>query len=180
MFSFFRKERVPTGPHEFGAETEVARKADELFSLLDLNSPLYWKRQMGDRIEKIAPDTFEMVIKQLPDVRFTLSITEYEPGRVIAFEAVSEPRMGRLDRAIERYEITEFEPGMSRLELGMTVFFQNELKLRAFQDEQVLLGISTFNAVEKIRLFAEEGEQAVQVADEQLIVGIDKVICPDS
>jgi len=180
MFSFFRKERVPAGPHEFGAETEIARPGGELFALLDLYQPTYWKRQMGDRVEQVAPGKFEMVLAMVPDAKFFLETAEHEPGKVIAFEAWSEPMMGRLLRATERYEVSEIEPGMTRLELSMTVHFQNELKMKYFQDEQVMLAVSCFNAVEKIRLFAEQGADAVHVADNQLVVGFDELACGEN
>lgn len=177
MFSFFRKERVQAGPHEFGAETEIARPVDELFALLDLNNANFWKRQMGDQVQEVAPGRFEMVVAMVPDAKFFLDVTEYEPDKVIAYEATSAPLMGRLQRATERYEVSEIEPGMTRLELSMTVHFQSELKMKAFQDEQVMLALSCYNAVEKIRLFAEQGKQAVHVADGQLVVGFDEIAC---
>ena len=180
MFSFFRKERIPAGPHTFGAETEIARPVDELFALLDIGQPSYWKRQMGDRVDEVTPGKFEMIVAIVPDAKFFLEVTEYEPGKVIAFDAYSVPLMGRLQRANERYEVTEFEPGMTRLELSMTVHFQSELKMKAFQDEQVMLAVSCFNAVEKIRLFAEQGKDAVHVADGQVVVGFDEIACQTS
>jgi hypothetical protein len=170
MLPFFRKKTVPPGPHAFGAEIEIDRPASEVYRLLDLADPLHAKRQLGDAVEAVAgePGTFTLVVSELPDAVFTLTVTEAEPGRRYAFSCSSVPLFGRVVRSHEDYVLDDLSEDRCRLLLTNTAEFKGAITKEVYEVEAMMLTLAGFQAVTKIKLHAEEGIEAVRAYSREL------------
>lgn len=164
MLPFLRNKSVPSGPHEFKADVEIDRPARDVYRLIDLADSLYTRRQLGDKVNAVTgePDTFTLVVSELPDAVFTVTVTAAEPCRHYAFSCRSAPLFGRVARSHEDYVLEDLGKDGCRLILTNTVEFKGALKNDAYASEAMMLTLASFNAIAKIKLHAEQGVEAVR------------------
>lgn len=174
MLSFLKPKRASTGPHSFTSETEIACPPGDLFAMLDMTGDRYWRRQMGDRVDHVGGRHYLHVDARMPDMDIHIEVIDREPGRLIDIGVVCDPAPGQMASSRECYVIDEIGPGLCRLTLEMSVMLKEELRASAFADEAMMFAVAGFNTVEKIRLYAEEGPDAVRVADGQIVVGMEQ------
>lgn len=170
---------APAGLHECVAEVEIDRPASEVYPLLDFADPRHANRQLGDRVEAVAGerDTFEMVISELPDAVFRLTVTARERDRLYAFSCVSSPTFGRVARSHEHYRLEDLGETGCRLILTNSAEFDGELDENEYGLEAMMLSFSSFSAIEKIKLHAEEGVEAVRELSDAMLQGLDDLDC---
>lgn len=173
MLSFLKRKRVSVGPHDFSAETEIACEADEIFPMLDVTGDRFWRIALGDHVERVGERDFHHVDQRMPDMDVHLEVLYREAGRMIELGVVCDPSPGQLAASRECYRLEPIGPGLTRLILDMSVLLKTELSEKAFANEAFVFSLAVFNTVEKIRIFAEEGPDAVRIADGQVVAGID-------
>lgn len=154
----------PIGPHAFEAEIDIDRPASDVYPLLDLADPRHAKRQLGDRVEERtdAPGRFAMVVAQLPDVVFALTVTHEVSGREYGFACEASQRFGRVAQSHEHYALHERGEGGCRVVLTQTVIFDAPLPEQDFAREAMMLTMANASALAKLKLHAEDGVEAVR------------------
>jgi hypothetical protein len=174
MLEFLKGKRTSVGPHDFVAEIEIERPASAVYPLLDLADPLFTKRQLGDQVKAVPgqPDTFHLVVKELPDVTFALKVTAAVPGSEFAFDCLSSQQLGRVARSHEHYHLEELGPELCRLVLTNTVEFAKPLRNFEAEEEAILLSIAGYNALAKIKVHAEHGTAAVEAMSAEFMLGL--------
>jgi hypothetical protein len=175
MFGFLKPRRLPEGPYQFVGALEIERPAEHVFPLIDLADPRYAKRQLGESVEEVEgrPGTYRLVLGEIPDLAFELTVTEREPQSSIGFACTIAPRVGRLGASHELYRLEPLGPDRCRLELVNTVTFSGRLSEHALVEETTMLTVSVHNALAKIKLHAEGGVAAVRAVERDIVVGLD-------
>ena len=171
MFGFLKPQRLPEGPYAFVGAVEIERPAAEVFPLVDLADPRHAKRQLGERVEQVDAHTWHMVLHELPDLVFELTLTEREAPSSYGFACTIAPGVGRLAGSHELYRLEARGPDRCRLELTNTVTFTGPLRPKALQHESLLMTVSVHNALAKLKLHAEGGVAAVRAVEQDLVVG---------
>ena len=154
---------IEAGPHVFESEVRIARPVAEVYPLLDFADPRNAKRQLGEKVEAVAgqPETFTMVLSDLPDAVFTMQVTHAEPGREYAYTCVSSVKFGRAIHFHEHFVLEPMRGNKCRLKLRLAVTFEAPLDEDAFAVEAMMLSFSGSSALGKIKLHAEDGVEAV-------------------
>lgn len=154
----------PVGPHDFVAEIEIERPAHEIFALLDFADPGNAKRQLGDRVEEVQgqPGRFDLIASELPDVVFALTVTASRSPAEYAFACVSSELFGHMARSHEHYRIEDLGDAGCRVILTNSVEFDRPLDKAEYEFEAMMLTISAFKALSKLKVHAEEGLEAVK------------------
>lgn len=157
-------ETIPVGPHEFVAEVEIERAASEVYALIDLADPRNSSRQLGDRVEEAAgqPGRFDLIVSELPDAVFALTVTQRKPSTEYAYSCVSSELFGHMLRSHEHYAIEELGDACCRLVLTNAVEFDRPLSREEYEIEAIMQAIAGARALHKIKVHAEEGTEAVE------------------
>lgn len=167
MFGFLKSKPAPEGPVEFNVAVEIDRPASEVYPLLDWSDPRNAKRELGHRVEPIdgQPDRFRLVLTEMPDHRFDMTVIKAEADRIYAFSTNIEPHVGRLESDEEHYSL---EPiGEDRCKLTLTTFatFQSGLKMKQFEHELAVMTVACQRALIKLKVHAELGVDYAQAVD---------------
>jgi hypothetical protein len=173
LFDFLKLHRLPEGPYEFVGAVEIDRSAAEVFPLLDLTDARRAKRQLGERVDEVegTPGAYRMVIGEVPDLLFELTLTDHVAGAWIGFNCTITPRVGRLAVSHELYTLEELGPDACLLKLVNTVTFADKLRPAALQDETAMMTVAVHNALAKLKLHAEGGVEAVRAVERDLVGG---------
>lgn len=155
---------IEVGPHVFESEVRIARPVAEVYPLLDFADPRNAKRQLGEKVDAVPgqPETFTMVLSDLPDAVFTMEVTHAEPGREYAYTCVSSVKFGRAIHFHEHFVLEALRGNKCRLKLVMTVTFDAPLDEEAFAMESMMLSFAASSGLGKIKLHAEDGVDAVR------------------
>ena len=181
MFDFLKPKRAPKGPYEFAGSVEIDRPVAEVYPLLDLADERYAKRQLGERVEEVAgrPGTYHMVIGEVPDLLFELTVTERVADESIGFDCTITPRVGRLATAHEHYRLEPCGADACRVELVNTVTFARDLRPSALEQETMMMTVALHNALAKLKLHAEGGVAAVRAVGQDVVVGAERDVARD-
>lgn len=162
----FRKKKntAPPDRYELVSEIKIERPSSDVYPLLDLADPRYTKRQLGDQVEEVTgqPGTYHVIIQELPDAVFALTVTAQTRDREYSFACVSTPLFGNLTRSHEHYALEDLANGHCRLILTNSVEFCRKLSEDEFKLELMMLAFANESALEKIKVHAEQGVDAVK------------------
>lgn len=165
MFGLFKPKPAPTGPVTFEFEIDIACPAGELYRIIDFGDDKCWKREVGT-VERLGPNAFCMRLDVVEGIDFLLTVFEGVPGERYAYNCLMEPRVGRLLKCTESYELTpagetsclakitavaEFEPGMTR---------------KDWQEEVKMMALAVNNSLAKLKIHAEQGVEKIREIEE--------------
>ena len=170
MFEFLKSKPAPSGPVEFELAVEVGRPAAEVYALLDWADPRNAKRQLGHSIAPIDSDParWRLVMTEMPDHRFDMTIIEAVPHRSYAFSTDIQPRVGRLESDEERYSIEALGEDRCQLSLVTIAEFQDGLSMKQFEQELAMMTLACQRALIKLKLHAEQGLDALRALEAQI------------
>lgn len=168
MMEWFRPRMAPEGPVTFDFDTRIAAPVAEVYPLLDWADERHVRRQLGDRVELIGhgPERYRLHFGPMPDHEFVMTLVEADPPATYVYETHVEPRVGRLVATRERYTLEPDGPHACELRLINEVIFDQPMLLRDYRDQLSLMASATSSALAKIRLFAEQGAEAVRALEE--------------
>ena len=171
MFGFLKPRLAPGGPVEVRFDAVIERPAEDVYALIDLADPRNAQSELGNEITRVggAPGRFTVILRELPDHRFEVSVTDEIPHVAYAFDCETVPMAGRLVRAHERYSLEPLTEGSCRLKLVMTATFVDALRLKEYEHEVLTMSAACRNAVAKLKILAEEGIDAARAVQGRLI-----------
>lgn len=167
MFSFLKRKPAPEGPVQFVVAIEIDRPASEVYSLLDWSDPRNAKRELGHKVEPIdgQPDRFRLVMTEMPEHRFDMTVTRAVPDQAYAFSTDIQPRVGRLESDEEHYSLEPIGDDRCKLELTTVATFQRGLTMKIFEQELMMMTAACQRALIKLKVQAEHGVEAVKAVD---------------
>ena len=167
MFDWFKRKPAPEGPVQFNAAVEVDRPASEVYRLLDWSDERNAKRELGHRVEPIdgEPDRFRLVLTEMPEHRFDMTVTEAVLNWTYSFFTDIRPRVGRLERDEEHYALEPLDEGRCKLKLTTIATFQSGLSMKQFERELAMMSVACQRALIKLKVHAEHGVEAVKALD---------------
>lgn len=167
MFGILKRKVEPMGPFEFGDSVAIARPASEIYALLDWADARNAKRALGNKVEQVgsAPERFRMTLDLVPGHVFEMIVTNAVPGETYAFENEITPPPGRLVSSRETYSIEPIEEGSCVLTLVVSASFTGGLSDEALAMEVMMMTVACENALEKLKIQAEQGVEAVHAIE---------------
>lgn len=163
MLDWFKPEMAPEGPVTFDFETGIAAPAEEIYALVDFADPRNAKRQLGHSVAQgeAGPGNFILVIRQMPDAEFVLSVTDATAPSSYAYRCDPRPQQGRLQWSMERYTIADQGDGTCLVTLLVEAQFDEPLPQREYARHVGMMASGCDIALEKLKLHAEQGMEAV-------------------
>ena len=162
--NLFKPEMAPAGPVTFDFEIEIEAPPETIYPLLDFTDSRHAKKQLGHTVRQIGsdPDKFSLIITQMPEFEHICTITQAEPPHVYALRSVAVPQAGVLQRSHEQYTLEPRGKGGTLLTLLVEAQFDEPLTMREYSQHVAMMAMGCNNAVEKLKLHAEHGTQAVR------------------
>lgn len=157
----FRPEMAPEGPVTFDFEEEVEAPADHIYRLVDFADPGNAKLELGHSVERTGPDNYRFTMWQMPDTPFAITVSEQVPGKSYAYRAQPQAKVGRLQWTQERYSFEMQDSGKCLVTLLVEAQFDEPMTMRDYAQEIARMATGCAIALEKLRLHAEQGAQAV-------------------
>lgn len=170
IFSLRNAYQVHAGPYDFCSETDIDADPADLFALVDITGTRYWRYALGDRIERISATQYLRADVRTPDIEMHVDVVDREPNHVIELAVLCNPTPTEWSASYERYAIEVLPNGRCRLTLTVAVTPSPSLSRMAFHRAKAVFTLAMFNTVDKIRILAEEGKDALCHADRRLIV----------
>ncbi len=173
MFGLFKaKPAAPAGPFQFILSVAIDRPASDVFALIDWADRRNSKRQLGHEVTEIdgSGGRYRLVMHDMPELRFDMDVSENTPGSRYAFSTAIVPKVGRLVESAEDYAIRPLGDDRCELTLTVTALFNDGMSMADLEEEMLRMQISCHNAVQKLKIHAEEGTDAVKAANDRLIV----------
>jgi hypothetical protein len=163
MFDWFKPKMAPEGPVTFDFETEIEAPASEIYALVDFADPRNAKRQMGHSVERGegSRDTFVLIMKQMPDAEFVLSVTDATAPLNYGYRCDPRPQQGRLQWSAERYTIEDRGDGKCLVTLLVEAQFDEPMPQDEYAQHVGMMAAGCDMALEKLKLQAERGLEAV-------------------
>ena len=168
MFSFLKRKPAPEGPVTFEVAIEVDRPASEVYPLLDWTDRRNAKRELGHRIEPLDGGRFRLILTEMPEHRFDMTILEAVPDRAYAFSTDVQPRVGRLESDEEHYSLEPIGDGRCKLKLVTVAEFKRGLSMKQYEQELAMMTVACQRALIKLKLHAEQGVDAVRALEAQI------------
>ena len=164
MFGFLKPKLAPGGPVELRFDVVIEKAVEEVYALVDWADPHNAKRELGDHVSKVegAPDRFRMILNELPDHVFEISVSEEMPHASYGFTSEIAPPIGRLVRAHELYSFEPLSAGSCRVTLVTTATFVGALPVKQYALEIQTMTVACVSAMAKLKIHAEEGVEAVR------------------
>jgi hypothetical protein len=171
MFQFLRPKRTQFGPVDFHDAIIIEQPAETVYALLDWASPRNVYRARGGHVAQIESeaDRFRLVVTEIPDVTFEMTVTAAVPHSAYSFMTVATPKLGRMVGAHEQYSLEALGPGSCRLRLVNTITFVR-MRPEEFGQEQLMVSAACHNALAKLKIQAEQGVEALKAVDAKLVV----------
>lgn len=173
MFGLFKaKPAAPAGPYDFIMSVTIDRPASDVYALIDWADLRNSKRQLGNKVAAIdgCADGYRLVMTDMPDLRFDMVVSEAVPGRRYSFSTDIVPKVGRLVESREDYAIQPLGDDQCELTLTATALFRDDMSMANLEEEMLRVNISCHNAVQKLKIHAEDGTEAVKAANRRAIV----------
>jgi hypothetical protein len=167
MFEFLKRKAEPIGPFEFGHSVAIERPAAQVYALLDWADPRNAKRALGNKVEQVgtSPDRFRMTLDLVPGHVFEMIVTDAVPGEVYAFENRITPPPGRLVSSRESYSLEPLDETSCLLSLLVSATFTGGLSDEEMAMEVMMMTMSCGSALEKLKVQAEQGVEAVHAIE---------------
>ena len=161
MFGLFKKqEPAPDGPIIVSHSTLIDCHPAHLYRTVDFGDELCWKKAVGS-VERTGENTFLMRVDMAPELRFPLEVLEAVPEEAYAYSCVIEPKVGRLVKSIERYDISE-QDGQTLVTMTMLAEMDAGMTKRERAQEMQMLEMAGHNAVAKLKIHIEQGVEIVR------------------
>ncbi len=169
MFGFNKKNRLIENPVTFEAEVEINKPANEVFARVDLANPQSQFRQQGGELKPVdgQDNAFIGVIEEMDDLRFNFRVTERVEGARHTLECAMEPQMFALVHSQETHTIEPLDEGSCRVTLKTVATFDDALSDSEIAGEIAVMSEAVTRDLEKLKLLAEEGVEAVQAYEEE-------------
>ena len=171
MFDLFNSMPEPANPLEVRMSVVIDRPASEVYGLVDWGDLRNLHTQMGDRVTANgSPDRFRLIMTEMPEHKFDMVVSEAEPATVYAYSTTIEPKVGRLVKSQESYAIEA--QGDNQCELTLTIIAQldDDLEEDELEDEVMMVTVACHNTLQKLKILAEEGVEAVKAVNDRMIV----------
>ena len=167
--NLFKPEMAPEGPVTFDFEAEVDAPAERIYELIDFASPGNAKRELGHSLTQVSsdPDKWKLVMSQMPDISFFETVSEAVSPSTYAYRSVAEPKQGAMEWTDERWTIEPREGEPCLVTLLVEAQFTEPMRLSDYRDNVFMMMLSCDNALEKLKLHAEQGAQAVREVEAQ-------------
>jgi len=172
MFGLFKPKPAPEGPVHFDLATEFACPADEVYALIDWASPRNSKRQLGHEVMPVVgvKGRFRMILKSMPEHMFELQETAVEHGSRYEYVCETLPPFGALVRTNEAYLIEPLGEGACKVTVKTEATFAEGLTLKEFKQEVLVMASACQSALEKLRIQAEHGTDALRAVEDKLVL----------
>ena len=167
MFGLFKPKLAPEGPVQFQLALEIDRPASQVYGLLDWADPRNAKLALGHKVEPVdgQPDRFRLVMTEMPDHRFDMTVTKAVANQVYHFTTDIQPRVGRLEHDEEHYSLEPLGEDRCKLKLTTIATFKSGLKMKEYEQELSMMALACQRALIKLKAHAEQGVEAVQALD---------------
>ncbi len=162
-------DRSPAEPVRFEHALSIAGRADDIYPLVDWGDERHLWRQQGHE-ERSDGERFTLTVKELPGTRFEIIVTDAVAPSFYAYDSVTLPMIGKLIRSHEEYRIFQVSERECTVTLIVDATFVAGLRPRQWRFEQWKMKVSCHNTLEKLKLMAEQGLDAVEVASRRLVV----------
>lgn len=169
MFGFNKKKRLIENPVTFEAEVEIQKPASEVFALVDLANPKSQLAQQGADVKKHDGEEgrYTVALAEMDDVTFNFRVTERVEGAKHTLECVMEPQMFALVHSQETHTIEAKGESACRVTLKTVAKFDGALSDPEMAGEIAIMSEAVTRDLEKLKLLAEEGIEAVQAFEEE-------------
>lgn len=172
MFGLFKPKPAPKGPVHFDLVAEFARPAAYVYALIDWGDPKNSKRALGHEVMPVVgiKGRYRMILTSLPNHMFELQETRAEPGRHYAYVCEVLPPFGALVRTTETYALEPLTDRSCRVTMKTEATFAEGMTYKEFQQEVMVMASACQSALEKLRIQAEHGVDAVKAVEDKLIL----------
>ena len=164
MLDWFKPKMAPEGPVTFDFEIEIEAPPGEIYALVDLADPRNAKRQLGHSLVQgpASPENFILVMKQMPDAEFVMSVTDAVAPTSYGIRCDPQPQQGRLQWSSENYTIAEKEAGKCLVTLVVEAQFDEPLPQEEYVQHIGMMASACDITLEKLKVHAEQGTEAVR------------------
>ena len=160
MFGLFKSKPAPDGPIIVSHSTIIDCPPDELYRIVDFADEMCWKKAVGS-VEPTGEGTFLMKLDMAPELEFPVEVLETVPGASYSYECRIVPKVGRLVRSVERYDMSAENEGtlvtltlLAEMDSGMTV--------KERKQESQMLDLAGHNALAKLKIHVENGVDTIR------------------
>ncbi|KLE34155.1 SRPBCC family protein [Aurantiacibacter luteus] len=161
MFGLFgKKGPAGDGPIIVSHSTLIDCHPEHLYRTVDFGDERCWKKAVGS-VERTGEGTFLMRVDMAPDLQFPITVLEAVPEEAYAYECTIEPKVGRLVKSVERYDMSEHE-GQTHVTLTMLAEMDPGMTARERKHESEMLMMAGSNALAKLKIHIEEGVETIR------------------
>ena len=171
MFDLFNNMPEPANPLEVSMSVVIDRPATEVYGLVDWGDPRNFRAQMGNRVTANgSPERFTLILTEMPEHRFDMVVSEAVPASSYAYSTSIEPKVGRLVKSQESYAMETQGDDQCELTLTLTAHLDEDLDEDELEDEVMMVTVACHNTLQKLKILAEEGVEAVNAVNHRMIV----------
>ncbi|MEP2235225.1 MAG: SRPBCC family protein [Alteripontixanthobacter sp.] len=172
MFGLFKPKLAPQGPVEFQCDIEIAAPASEVYALINWADPRNAKRALGNEVTAVDGDEerYELVLHNVPGHTFHIEVIHAVPNREYVFDCMVDPVIGAMQSTRETYRIEPVDEQSCVLTLINETQFAEGLRMREFQCHVGQMAASSQSALEKLRIQAEFGLDALKSVEDRLVI----------
>lgn len=168
MFGFNKERRLIEGPVEFTFDIQIDRPASEVFPLIDVADARFSHAQRGAQLRRVEGETgrYDMVLAEMEDAVFQFTVLERIEGVRHSLSAVMVPQLFALEKSIEEHVIEPLGETACRVTLKTSATFDAGLSDDEMASEIAVMSTAVARDLEKLKLLAEEGLEAVREAEQ--------------
>tara|TARA_E500000305_G_C3984885_1_gene218817 strand:- start:275 stop:793 length:519 start_codon:yes stop_codon:yes gene_type:complete len=172
MLGLFKRKTAPEGPVHFDLAVEFACQVEEVYALVNWNSPTNSKRLLGHEVMPVVgmKGRYRMILKSLPDHMFELQETRVEPGEHYQYVCEILPPFGALLRTTESYHFESLGEDRCMVTQRTEATFTTGMSYKDFQQEVMVMASACQSALEKLRIQAEHGTDALRAVENKLVL----------
>ena len=124
--------------------------------------------QRGAQLRRVEGETgrYDMVLAEMDDAVFQFTVLERVEGVRHALSAVMVPQLFALEKSIEEHVIEPLGETACRVTLKTSATFDAGLSDDEMASEIAVMGTAVARDLEKLKLLAEEGLEAVREAEQ--------------
>jgi len=111
-----------------------------------------------------------MILNSLPDHMFELQEIGADPGRHYAYVCEILPPFGALVRTSESFQIEPLGNTSCKVTVRTEATFEEGMTYKDFQQEVMVMASACQSALEKLRIQAEHGTDALRAVETKLVL----------
>ncbi len=172
MLGLFKPKPAPEGPVHFDLAVEVHCPVQQVYALVDWGSPRNAKRQLGHEVMPVVgmQGRYRMILKSLPDHMFELQEVRVEPNAHYEYVCEILPPFGALVRTTESYQFEPLGPDRCKVIQRTEATFTTGMTYKDFEQEVMVMASASQSALEKLRIQAEHGTEALKAVENKLVL----------